>query len=646
MRLEREQLLDLEAQLQRTWIATDGAGAYAAGSPLGCGSSRTHGLLVAPTPGGGALHVFLARLEEWLHVDGRSLPLSCTRYPGGFFPGGHTYLSSFDSSPLPLWRWQVGDVTLTRQVRLLASPGKGHCALVRYTLAGPPAPTRRLSLRPLLACRAVGELTFENVYAERRVEAFEGGFVARPYPSLPALSVTVAGAPARFAPGHDWYRRIEYVQDLRAGLAGHEDHLTPGLFEIDLPGRDGEVVLAATTGPAVADPLAAWLLPVAGAPRARGLRATGRRGGGREPLPETLNRAADDHLVVRGEGVEVLDRLPGGGAVAHVRWQALPGLLLARERFAQAQATLLAHADVVVRGAASADGLESAALGLEREAALAWAGCVEALLDGPGGTTAGRRALAAAAFALGARLREAARGDAEAGGSGLLSGAAQPGPRRLDVALNARWAGFSAWLATRARGGRGADRRGWPRTAQALAQVFRERFWLSEAATLASAWLDGNADASFTPAAVAAASEPRGPLSAAQRLRVLERAKAELLTPRGLRTLSPRDEAYAPAAPARVLGPRAAWRGAVEARWVEPYVRLALLAAPRERTRAAAALRPLVEPSSAVLAEHGLGHIAEAYDGDPPHAAGGAASDARAVAALIRARSWLAPGDA
>ncbi len=656
MRLEREELLDLEAQLRRTWIVTDGGGAYAAGTPLGCPAARSHGLLVAPVPGQAALHVLLSRLEEWLHLPGRALPLATARYPGAFHPGGHTYLASFELVPWPVWTWQAGDVEVTRELRLAppaGRPGRGHTLLVRYALRAPPAAGRRLSVRPLLACRAVSELTHENPHAQRRVEAFERGFEARPYPALPALAVTVGGAPARFTATGDWYRRIEYAEDLRAGAAAHEDHLSPGAFEVEAPGRVTELVLAATTGPAVEDPLGAW----------RALGADGQRPGpgprGARGAALALHRAADDHLRADGDVVDVVDRLPGGTVSALARFEALPGLLLARGRLVQAGATLRAHAAGVLAPVGQGDGLASDELGLRRAEALAWAGAVERFCLAPGAPEGLRGELLAALATLGARLREAASGDAEAGGSGLLSGASAPGPRRLDVALNARWAGLAAFLARRAGRRGGPQARGWGATARAAAAAFRARFVDTiaggpvtgarvagdpvEGGVPASAWHDGAPVASFGPALVEAAAEPLGPLGVPERRAVLARARAELLTPRGLRTLSPRDPAYTPAPPPCGAPAGPSPRGAVQVRGLAPYVEAQLGlpggAGPGSRAR----LVGLVDPARHLDGGHGLLHVAEAFDGDPPHAPGGAASDARAVAALLLARARLDP---
>ena len=167
-----------------------------------------------------------------------------------------------------------------------------------------------------------------------------------------------------------------------------------------------------------------------------------------------------------------------------------------------------------------------------------------------------------------------------------------------------------------------------------MQRTFRARFWLEDEGHLADAWEDGAPDRSIRPGMLVAAAEPAVPLSKAERLAIVERARIELLTPRGLRTLSPRDPAYDPNPGPRAPQPPVRRNGAVEPRWLLPYAQATLLA--RGRTPAVKArLRALVEGFTPHLSEHGLGCVAEVFDGEPPHRASGAPSDVRSILALL-----------
>jgi hypothetical protein len=385
-------------------------------------------------------------------------------------------------------------------------------------------------------------------------------------------------------------------------------------------GARGEVVLAATLGPAIEAPAALWR------------RATRRdaRDPARPALIHVLARAAEDHVVRTATGLAVVETLPGGRETPRATWEALAPVLLATRRAKDLAAALRAGPPEL------------------RGEALAWAAAVARLVDSRAVPARALAALDPALLALGERLAGDAEGDPEAQGTGLLSSGGDGGGRRLDVDLNARWCALAALLAERSRGGGKAAvarRRVWTRRAKELAAAFRARFVVADGARLASGWSDGAPDERLAPAVLVAVAERRLALPRALRLSVLAEVRAELLTPRGLRTLSPRDPAYHPAAARRGRLATGTRRGAVEPRWLLAYAEAELLAhgagaAVRKR------LADLVRGFEEHLGEHGLGHVASSFDGEPPHRAGGAPSDALAAAALLAVATRVSKGRA
>jgi len=106
----------------------------------------------------------------------------------------------------------------------------------------------------------------------------------------------------------------------------------------------------------------------------------------------------------------------------------------------------------------------------------------------------------------------------------------------------------------------------------------------------------------------------------------------ELLTPYGLRTLSPKDSRYI----GRYTGDPSYHNGCVWPWLIGFYIEGALrMGEPKER------LRPLLEPLLLHTHDAGLGTISEIFDGDAPHAPNGCISQAWSVAEAIRARRLL-----
>ena len=88
--------------------------------------------------------------------------------------------------------------------------------------------------------------------------------------------------------------------------------------------------------------------------------------------------------------------------------------------------------------------------------------------------------------------------------------------------------------------------REWARKKKKAGESFLARFWLHEEQRLADVWNDSVVDRSLRPNMVIAAALEWSPLSKTQRAAIVASAKAELLTPLGLRTLAPGDAAYQP----------------------------------------------------------------------------------------------------
>jgi glycogen debranching enzyme len=161
-----------------------------------------------------------------------------------------------------------------------------------------------------------------------------------------------------------------------------------------------------------------------------------------------------------------------------------------------------------------------------------------------------------------------------------------------------------------------------------------ERFWCAR-----DGWcfdvLDGpdGDDAALRPNQIFAVSLPHSPLAPARRRAVVDACARHLLTSYGLRSLAPFDARSV----ARYGGdPRARdgayHQGTVWAWLLGPFA-LAHLEAYGDAARARALLDPLADH----LADHGVGSVAEIFDGAAPFAPNGCIAQAWSVAETLRA---------
>lgn len=644
--------------MTREWLETDGRGGYASSTILLCPTRRYHGLLVAPTgqsrSGLGARYVFLSRFEEVLSGGGKSVPISMARYPGVWAPHGHQAVESFDLRPWPSFLYLFGSARIERDVLMARSR---PAVLLRYRVTGQGNPVE-LALRPLLPFREADALTFENFALDPTTERIQGGIRCRPYAALPSIHVTVDAASSRFDADPIWYRQIEYANDLARGYDGHEDQFSPGTLRIQVESGKDVFVAASIEGP-VADAEALWKRETA-ARRAALLECSS------DPVPSraAARLVADDFLFqTPGGRTSVIAGFPWFGEWGRDAFISLPGLTLARGQTSRCREALEGALPFLdsglmpnVFGAGRADshyGSADASLWFARAVRLHELAC--------GGDVRATEPFLpalteiATAYSRGTRL-----GIAGDEGGLVLAGSPETNATWMDargpdgavtprdgcpVEIEALWYSLLAHLED-VHKRRGEERRAreWGARKRLAGATFLERFWISSGeygGYLADVWKDGAVDRAMRPNMVIAAALEWSPLSREKRADVVRAAKTELLVPRGLRTLEPRDPRYRGHYAGNQADRDLAYhQGTVWpwllGFWCEAYLRAFGREEPRvERVRA------LLREFDETIGSAGLLHVSEVADGDPPHKPGGTIAQAWNTAEILRAWSLV-----
>jgi predicted glycogen debranching enzyme len=664
LRIERERLLELDLALTREWLETDGLGGYASSTVLQCPTRRYHGLLVSTFPGTDKRHVFLARLEESVHALDESgigpageghFPLSMARYPDTWHPQGHTTLESFELAPFPTSTHRFGEARLTREIQMThGSP----TVLVRYTLRGG-EDELELRVRPLLAYREADALTFENVDLHpevRYIGTTRRALVLQPYTGLPPMALALDAREGAFEGDPVWYRDIEYKVDRERGYDDREDNFSPGLFRIRM--RPGEsVVLCASLETPHNDLAALW--DEHARARVEKAKAAQARGAAQ------LELGADDFLFrTRSGRLGVVAGYPWFTEWGRDLFLSLPGLLLARGRVAECGEALAGVVPFLRRGLLPnifGSTPETSHYG-SVDASLWFARAVRLYEQAGGDSALIASTLRPALVEIATRYSEGTELGIRIDESGLLlagdgklnttwmdavvDGLAVTPRDGLAVELNALWYFLLAYLEELAdKAGEAREAKRWRADRARVGKAFLERFWLTAPRYLADTWKDGVADARVRPNMVIAAALEFSPLSESQRADIVVRSELELVTPRGLRTLGPRDRDYQ----GRYRGSpqerdRAYHQGTVWP-WLLGFHCEAYLRCHPATRRSADHVRALLAGLEAEVRSHGLNHVNEVYDGDPPHRPGGCFAQAWSTAELLRARALAAAAE-
>ena len=137
--------------------------------------------------------------------------------------------------------YRVGGVILKKEVVFQHYENR---ILIRYTLVDGHSATT-LRFRPFLAFRSVRQFTHENATASRDYAEVDHGIKTCMYAGYPDLYMQFSKKNEfKFCP--DWYRGVEYPKEQERGYASNEDLYVPGYFEMDI--KKGEtIVFAAST---------------------------------------------------------------------------------------------------------------------------------------------------------------------------------------------------------------------------------------------------------------------------------------------------------------------------------------------------------------------------------------------------------------
>ncbi len=611
------------------WLEADGRGGFASGTVGLIRTRRYHALLLAAATPPTGRFVLVNGLEAWVETPSGRFALSSQAYAGGtIFPDGRDHLRDFAADPWPSWGFVLPDGTAITHT-LFTARGAGDVVL-RWTADRPV----RLIVRALLSGRDYHALHHENPGFDFTTRREGEALVWRPYPGVPAIT---ARGDFAWSDTSDWYRRFSYAEERARGLDDGEDLASPGLFTWEAA-RSALLILRADAPGNVS------AVTLEAAERQRRARAA-------------RDVAADAYLATRGSGGTVLAGFPWFTDWGRDTFIALRGLLLARGRLAEAASILLAWAEHVSEGMLpnrfpdSGEAPEYNAV----DASLWYAVAVHELIAAGGASGAEAGLLRAAVIAILEGMSAGTRFGIGADPADGLLRAGVPGvqltwmdaktgehvvtPRiGKPVEVQALW--FNALTIAGA----------WPggaRWAQAAARAggsIRARFADPDTGGLIDV-LDadgvaGGRDRRIRPnQVIAAGGLPFPVLTPAQAAGVVAVAERTLLTPLGLRSLSPDHPEYR----AHYRGGPAERDGAYHQGTVWPWLLgpfvAAWLAAGGSRAEGRARFLP---PLHAHLGVAGLGHVSEVADGDPPHTPGGCPFQAWSLGELIRIEAMLA----
>ncbi len=645
MKIGRAECQDLAQALGLEWLETNGRGGFASGTVAGANTRRYHALLLTARKPPAERVVLVNHLEEWIDLNGRVFPLSTNLYPGTVHPAGYTYCVEFSSVPWPTWTFDCGGVTVQREI--LCVPGH-DLVIVRWKSLSSGQPLMTLRVRPMLSGRDYHGTHHENTTLSTQAAIKPELISWQPYPDVPAVRAIHSGE-YRHEP--DWFRHIQLPIEERRGLDCEEDWWSPGEFRFELePGEERTLVLTSEQGDGL-DPIA-----IAKREKLRRKRSD-QVEPGTDTLAESLRCATGAYLSERGFGKTVIAGYPWFTDWGRDTFISLPGLCLVTGRLDSAWQIIESFAAYVSDGMVP-NRFPDAGQQPEYntiDASLWFIHAIGRYLDYSGDEARVRTITWPAVKQILDGYRCGIRHNIHMDRDGLIVGGVIGSQLTWMDAKIGEWVVTprqgkpveiqALWVRALEIGMRLAERFGESayadrcRRLRALAiKSFRTKFW-NEAGGFLYDVIDGpeGHDASIRPNQIYALSLCDNLMAREQAEQILTVVKDHLLTPIGLRTLSPRDSRYRPRYEGGVAERDGAYhQGTVWPFLLGPFV-TAWVKTFGKSAQVKAQARTFLNGLETHLGEVCVGQVSEIFDGDAPHTPRGCPAQAWSVAEPLRA---------
>ncbi|MGF7139527.1 amylo-alpha-1,6-glucosidase [Roseimarinus sediminis] len=635
LKFDKKQLVNLEYSLQREILHTNRAGSYSCTTLSGCNTRKYHGLLVCPnhTLDGGK-HVLLSSLDTTIIQHGAEFNLGIHKFSGDLYePRGHKYIRDFSTDAIAMLTYRVGGVVLTKELLLVE---KTEQVLIRYTLVDANSPTR-LRFKPFLAFRNMHHLSKSNLYANTRYEKIKNGIKIQLYDGYPYLHMQLSKCEEYIA-NPDWYYNVEYYKEQARGYEYTEDLYTPGYFEAEIKKGESIIFSASTSESSPAQ-------------FKRKFNAELEKKTPRSSFFGCLKNSAEQFVVKTDHFTDLQAGYPWYNGRINQTFVALPGLSLAIEDQRLIKNILKSNIARIKNGLFPSKWGRFIPDYHAADTPLWFFWTIQQLTDELGGKAEVWKNYRKTfinileAYKNGTdfniRMDEDALINAEYTGVALTWMNAyshnQPVTPRYGkaVEINALWYNALCYFIELA--GMAGDQKlaaQWQLLADQTSKSFIETFWDEEKGYLADCVNKEQSDWSVRPNQVIASAMPYSPLTKEMKKSVLSLAKKDLLTPKGLRTLSPRNPLYKGIYEGNEQQREEAMHQGSVFPWLIGFFIEAYLEV--HGRGGLSFVQKIMDGFEEEMTSGCIGSISELYNGNPPHIGKGAISQAWNIGEILR----------
>lgn len=629
LKFNKCELVNLEYSLSIEMLNTNRAGGYTSTTIVGCNTRKYHGWLVCPIEEfGGEKHVLLSALDETIVQHEQAFNLAIRKYPGIYEPRGHKYIVDFEFEPTPALTYRVGGVLLKKELIVVHNEEE---ILLRYTLLDAHSPTL-LRLKPMLAYRSIHRLSKANMYANTQFRNIAGGIASKLYAGYPTLNMQISKT-SEFVAVPDWYFNIEYLEEKKRGYEYMEDLFSPGYFEMPL--NKGESIV-----------FSASLKEIQPSTLNRKFNKEMKVRPPKDSFINCLKNTANQFVMRKGRTTEIVSGYHWYGCRSRDAFLAMPGLL---HDDTKTYKSALDSMSAMLKNGLFPDDTESMIYNaVDTPLWYFWA--IQKYLEYSGDEDSVRKSYWKKMKTILEAYRNGTndgilmhdncliwaeeRGVPKTWMNALVNNIPVTPRYGYAVEVNALW--YNAVCFALELAAKYEDKdfvKAWNAVPKTIEDNYLSIFWMPEKQHLADYYGAQGQNQRIRPNEIIATSLPFSPISDETKALVLKAIEYDLLTPKGIRTLSPKNPVYKGIYEG-TTGERdqAFHQGSVWVWLLAHYVEAKFSLEGKSFISQAKRIMNNFEED---MSSGGICTIPEIYNGDPPHEARGAISQAWSVAAIL-----------
>ena len=328
---------DFDKSSTLEWLETNGIGGFASGTISGANTRRYHGILTAAMRPPLGRVTTLSKFEETLIIDGEKFEISSNQYPNKIYPEGFKFLKNFRLAPFPVWTYEIGSVRIEKKIFMVYGENTTVC---RWKIVSGNADAK-LELRPLFSFVDYHALQHETPNIEFEKDEFSENLIFIK-PSDDLVEIYLAHNANEIQNTGFWYKNFEYEIERERGFDFYEDLFQPFVLKFDLSKE--AIVFASTEKHDVS--FADNFENVENRRREK-LSETAEA---KDDFEKQLVLAADQFIVSRGDGKTIIAGYPWFSDWGRDTMIALSGLTLATNRVEIARDILLEFSKYISEG--------------------------------------------------------------------------------------------------------------------------------------------------------------------------------------------------------------------------------------------------------------------------------------------------------